>query len=97
MITVRNTVDSAEERKRLNPDAEKLDRDFGISEAVNHPAHYNSGGIECIDGIKAALSPEEFKGFLKGNVMKYLWRANHKNGDEDIEKARWYLEYLARK
>lgn len=61
---------------------------------VNHPEHYTSGGIECIDAIKAALTPEEFRGFLKGNVMKYTWRERMKGGDESLRKAAWYLERL---
>ena len=61
---------------------------------VNKPSHYTSGNIECIDAIQAALTPEEFKGFCKGNVLKYNWRCNHKNGLEDLKKSRWYLDKL---
>lgn len=61
---------------------------------VSHPAHYTSGGIECIDALKAALTWEEFQGFCKGNVLKYVWRANLKGGDEDLKKALWYLDHL---
>lgn len=60
-------------------------------DAVNHPEHYTSGGIECIDCIKAALG-ENFIGFLMGNVIKYSYRYRHKNGIEDLKKARWYLD-----
>ena len=61
------------------------------SEQVNHPDHYNQGGIECIDAIEAALTPEEFKGALKFQTMKYTWRMGHK-GDAltDAEKVQWY-------
>jgi len=58
-----------------------------MADNVNHPAHYTVGGIETIDFIKAKLTPEEFIGYLKGNVIKYLSRAPHKGGTEDIEKA----------
>lgn len=60
---------------------------------VDSPSHYTSGGIECIDAIEAALTPEEASGFRKGNAMKYLWRAG-KKGDvvEDLRKAQWYLD-----
>lgn len=61
---------------------------------VNHPAHYTQGGIECIDALRASMSQDEYRGFLKGNVMKYLWRYQHKNGYEDLQKARWYLDKL---
>lgn len=52
-------------------------------------------GVECIDAIESALTPEEFAGFLKGCAMKYLWREQRK-GDAagDVMKARWYLARL---
>ena len=60
---------------------------------VDHPEHYNASEIECIDAIRAALTPEEFRGFCKGNVMKYSWREKHKGGDEDLRKAKDYINY----
>ncbi len=62
------------------------------NDPVNRPAHYTQGGIECIDAIRAALTPEEFRGFCKGNVLKYAWRERHKGGDESLKKAAWYLK-----
>lgn len=67
----------------------------GPVDFVNNPSHYTQGEIECIDAIRAALSPEEFRGFLRGNVIKYLWRAPLKHGREDYQKAQWYLNRLA--
>lgn len=65
------------------------------ADAVNHPSHYTSGGIECIAAIKASMSAEEYRGYLKGNVMKYLWRYESKGKPaEDLKKARTYLEWL---
>lgn len=61
---------------------------------VNRPSHYNQGKVECIDAIEAALTPEEFRGYLKGNVMKYVWRERNKGGSQDCEKAAWYLDRL---
>jgi len=59
---------------------------------VNHPAHYKVGGIETIDFIEAKLTAEEYRGYLRGNVLKYMSRADHK-GDrlENLKKAQWYL------
>ncbi len=65
-----------------------------MSNNVDHPAHYNQGEIECIDDVKADLTPEEFRGFLKGSILKYMWRESHKRQDEDLKKAEWYLDYL---
>lgn len=63
----------------------------------DHPSHYNQGSVECIDAISSALSPDELSGFIKGNVIKYLWRNNHKNGLEDLKKAKWYLDWYINK
>ena len=56
-------------------------------EHVNHPQHYNAlpSGIECIDVV-------EHLSFNIGNAVKYLWRHEHKNGIEDLQKAKWYIE-----
>ena len=63
------------------------------SDMVNHPPHYNQQGIECIEAIHAATG-DGFEYYLQGNIMKYLWRYRYKNGIEDLEKARWYLDKL---
>lgn len=60
-------------------------------EAVNHPSHYNQGGIECIDAMVSAFGKQAVSSFCLCNAFKYIWRADHKNGREDIEKANWYL------
>lgn len=65
-----------------------------MEDKVYVPSHYNQGNIECIDYIKSLLTDEEFAGFLKGNVIKYLYRANKKNGEEDRLKAENYTYYL---
>jgi hypothetical protein len=52
------------------------------------------GGIECIDAIEASMTPEAFKGYLKGNIQKYMWRYEAKKGVEDLKKAEWYLNRL---
>ena len=64
-------------------------------DAVNNPAHYASGEIECIDAIKASMTAEAFRGYLKGNVQKYMWRYEKKvNSAEDLKKAQWYQARL---
>jgi len=64
-------------------------------DVVNHPPHYKVGGIEVIDFIKAKLTPEEFRGYLKGNVLKYTSRAGHKDdAGQDIGKLVWYATKL---
>lgn len=61
---------------------------------VNHPSHYNFNGKETIEIIKDFCTIDEYKGFLKGNILKYIHRYIHKNGIEDLEKAKWYLDAL---
>lgn len=61
---------------------------------VNRPAHYTSGGIECIDAMQAAFGAEVVKDFCLCNAFKYLWRHRQKNGVEDLKKACWYLNLL---
>lgn len=59
---------------------------------VNHPAHYElPGGIECFDVLLATQGVEAVKSFCICNAVKYLFRRNRKNGDEDVKKAAWYV------
>jgi len=64
------------------------------ADKVNKPSHYTSGDIECIDAIRSALTDEEFRGYCKGNILKYAWREKHKGGDEDLKKIVKYIEFL---
>lgn len=65
------------------------------ADVVNSPEHYRQGGIECIEAIQASMTREEFKGYLKGSVLKYLWRYQHKGKPvEDLRKANWFLDRL---
>lgn len=64
-----------------------------MTDPIN-PDHYRQGDIECIDAIEAALTPEEFRGYCKGNVIKYVWRERLKGGGESLAKSLWYLRRL---
>lgn len=61
---------------------------------INSPGHYADSTIECIDAMEAMMTPEQFIGYLRGNVFKYQWRYEKKNGIEDLKKAQWYLDKL---
>jgi len=65
-----------------------------LKDPVNHPSHYGQGSIEAIEYIKDSLTKEEFIGYLRGNISKYLHRWRYKNGVEDLKKAQWYLNKL---
>lgn len=58
---------------------------------VDHPSHYNQGGIECIDAMVSAFGKEAVSNFCICNAFKYVWRTKQKNGIEDVDKAVWYL------
>lgn len=58
------------------------------------PAHYQSGDVEVMDIFKTFLSNEEFKGFCKANMIKYILRADKKNGGEDYQKIQRYLDEI---
>jgi len=62
---------------------------------VDAPPHYNFGNIECIEAIQESMTPEAFKGYCKGNAIKYIWRMSYKGKPlQDLEKAIWYCERL---
>lgn len=64
-----------------------------------NPDHYKSADLECIQAIEAQMTTEEFAGYLRGNVIKYIWRYDKKHKDldaamRDLDKASWYLHRL---
>lgn len=73
---------------------EKMPSSKDCKDMVNHPSHYERYDMETIEAIKGQSTPDEYRGFLKGNVMKYLARYRGKNGIEDLNKGEWYLHRL---
>jgi len=75
------------------PDEKKYKAE--LISAVNSPQHYTQGSMETIDMIKESLTEEEFSGYLKGNILKYVCRYKHKGMPlKDLMKSEWYLEKL---
>ena len=68
--------------------------EYRITQDNINPKHYTQGGIETIDYLQAKLTPAEFEGFLKGNIIKYVTRERLKGNDEDLKKAKRYLDKL---
>lgn len=69
-----------------------------INDRVNHPSHYTSGKVECIDALEAATSGlQGIEAVCTANAIKYLWRWKKKNGIEDLEKAIKYINFLIEK
>lgn len=66
-----------------------------MADNVNHPSHYETGKFECIEVMQEVFGTEAVQNFCVCNAFKYLYRHRRKNGKEDIEKARWYInKYL---
>ena len=65
-----------------------------VEDIINKPKHYIRGDIELIQAQKASMTHDQLVGYLKGQIMKYTWRFDLKNGSEDLSKAQFYLTYL---
>ena len=85
----------AEIESFFEPDKEEKEE----TDNVNHPAHYQSStGLEVIDAIEAFTEGlEGIDAVCTGNIIKYVSRWKKKNGVEDLQKARWYLDKLIEK
>ena len=77
---------------------EAITKPAAAADAVNSPEHYNMLDIEAINLIEMSMTKEEFLGYLKGNVLKYIIRYKHKGkAGEDLDKGKWYLDRLRNK
>ena len=77
-----------------NMDESELDdalRMIELNDVVNHPSHYNNGSMECIDEMTLIFGKEAVMHFCVCNAWKYRYRSNAKNGQEDLDKANWYI------
>lgn len=63
-------------------------------DVINSPSHYHKGGIDVIKFAELQLTKEQLRGFFRINVLKYVTRYDKKNGVQDLEKARFYLNKL---
>ena len=89
------SVPAEEEAEEISLEGCTTEIDWGKEDLVNHPTHYNSGGVECIQAIEASMELEAFQGYLKGNILKYIWRMSYKGKAlEDCKKSQWYLNKL---
>ena len=83
--------------KERHLEIDRENKDKPKPDMINHPPHYTQGGIETIQYIKAKLSPEEYVGYLRGNIMKYTSRIGLKGeSSEDSGKIEWYAKELNR-
>lgn len=63
-----------------------------VDDPVNHPSHYETGKFECIDVMVETMGIDATMDFCVCNAFKYLYRHKRKNGVQDLEKAKWYIE-----
>ena len=94
--TLKEIWDEYKKENDIDVDAPSYSWVAHLNDNVHAPNHYKLRGldIEAIDVIRGALTEDEFRGFCKGNVLKYTIREGHKNGDEDLKKAKKYLDFL---
>lgn len=84
-------IDSLSQFRRMQKAKEGMQK----GDNVNHPQHYNQGGIECFDVIKAFYGKQAFEGFCAGNMLKYAMRYKHKGQAlDDLRKIRFYADEL---
>ena len=94
-IDIENVLEVKHEYNKKPPVSARRQEVLIMAERVNHPPHYNAGGIECIDALEAATSGlQGIEAFCTANAIKYLWRWKLKNGEEDLQKAVWYINRL---
>lgn len=94
-MSIKETLKRIYEKQEKSSDQpENIGKTTTKVDNVNRPKHYVKGGLECIQVIKAQLTPEQYEGYLYGNVIKYMWRWKEKNGLEDLRKAAHYLMWL---
>ncbi len=87
----RETEEAAIELWNTRAEESKAESSTTAPDSVNHPSHYETNGIECIDAMKASQGVDAVQDFCICNAFKYIWRHRRKNGAEDIKKAVWYL------
>ena len=77
-----------------NVKEKSLEGEKQMVDLVNHPPHYNKGGVEAIDYIKQQLG-KDFPAYLEGSAIKYIHRHKYKEANiQDLEKAVWYINKL---
>jgi len=88
---------TSEWQNSVMPNEKPNKREIPMSDPIN-PNHYKKGEIEAIDAIRSALTEDEWRGFLKGTAIAYLWRLGHKDAvEQDASKTLWYVSWLAGK
>lgn len=82
-------------REQLNATYDETQEKEQVTQSEPTPAsRYGFGDVECIDALRSCLTEEEFRGYCKGNIIKYVWRERHKQGDGALRKARDYISQL---
>lgn len=91
-------ISALEEKEKENDElAKAILAGDGTTDNVNHPSHYESNtSLECIESMEIMFGESMVTAFCLLNAYKYIWRHKHKNGLEDLKKAKWYLDYISK-
>ena len=78
---------------KSSADLEKKNEALNVKKDNINPDHYkNQTSLECIEAMEIIFGRDAVIDFCRCNAWKYIWRWKHKNGTEDLDKAKWYLE-----
>lgn len=86
---MRITPNNPEDVQNVLLQEQKIQQDM-----INNPHHYHKGEIDIYEIMQAKCTPEEYRGFCKGNILKYVLRESMKGGVEDLKKMRFNSERL---
>ena len=87
-------MDTVNQPRHYKKEASSLE--IAIRAALTDNGDIDPLNLECFEAMLSMLSPEEIRGYLRGNSFKYRWRYRYKNNIEDLKKAEWYEKKLLR-
>ena len=87
-------MDTVNQPGHYKKDASLLE--IAIRAALTDNGDIDPLNLECFEAMLSMMSPKEMRGYLRGNSFKYRWRYRHKNGIQDLKKAKWYEKKLLR-
>ena len=94
-INMKDLTRQVLDKTRILKGEVKLDRQSKFTEDTPiNPSHYKAGGMEVMDIMEDKLTVAALRGYLQGNILKYLFRYEYKAGLQDLKKAEWYLKRL---
>ena len=87
-------MDTVNQPRHYKKEASSLE--IAIRAALTDNGDIDPLNLECFEAMVSMLTIDEIRGYLRGNSFKYRWRYRHKNGIQDLKKAKWYEKKLLR-